>query len=72
MTVEAVLLAALSVFILGAFVGSTGPQATFQSSGPRLAARIEYNTSTGIGLKPGGQGIEWLKQDGSPPTGALQ
>ncbi len=72
MTVEAVLLAVLSVFILSAFVGSTGPQATFQNSAPRLAARIEYNLSTGGTLNPGGQTVPWLKQDGATPTGALQ
>ena len=46
MTVELVLLLGIYVFIvLGAFLGDSGPIATFMSSGPRLGARIERNAA---------------------------
>ena len=48
MTTEFVLLIGLFAFILlGAFLGDNGPQATFQKAAPRLAAKIEADTSTG-------------------------
>jgi hypothetical protein len=67
MTVELVLLLGLYAFLLlGAFLGDTGPIATFQKSGPRLGARIERNVSTGDGFRQSndGQGVNWIKPEG--------
>ena len=52
MTVEMVLIVSLWVYIiLGVFLGDLGPIETFRRSGPRLAARIEKNLSTGRQFK---------------------
>lgn len=67
MTVELVLLLGLYAFLLlGAFLGDTGPIATFQKSGPRLGARIERNVSTGDGFRESndGLGVNWIKPEG--------
>ena len=72
MTIEVILLMAISLFVtLGAFLGSSGPQATFKSSGPRLGARIERNVSTGSGfsnLPASG----WSQPPEAPPTGEMK
>lgn len=48
MTTEFVLLLGLYAFILiGAFLGDRGPMATFRSAGPRFAAKLERDISTG-------------------------
>ena len=48
MTTEFVLLLGLYAFILiGAFLGDRGPMATFRSAGPRFAAKLERDVSTG-------------------------
>jgi hypothetical protein len=64
MTVELVLILGLYGFlIMGAFLGDSGPVATFRKSAPRLAARIERNISTGDGFRQSGSGqpISWDK-----------
>lgn len=69
MTVELVLLLGIYVFIvLGAFLGDLGPVAIFKKSGPKLAARIERNISTGDGFRQSTDGhpVKWLKPQGSP------
>jgi hypothetical protein len=66
MTVELVLLLGIYVFIvIGAFLGPTGPIATFKNSGPRLAAKIQRNISVGDGFRTSkdGSGVVW-----HPPT----
>ena len=72
MTIEVILIMALSVFItLGAFFGNSGPETTFKNSGPRLGARIERNVQTGHGfqvLDDSG----WKQPPGAPPTGELK
>ncbi len=68
MTVELVLLLGIYAFlILGAFLGENGPIDIFRKSGPRLAARIERNISTGDGFRQSrdGQGVNWVKPTGS-------
>lgn len=51
MTIEFVLLLGLYAFILlGAFLGDKGPGATFKNAGPRFAAKVERNVSTGRGF----------------------
>ena len=68
MTVELVLLLGIYAFlILGAFLGENGPIDIFQKSGPRLAARIERNVSTGDGFRTSsdGQGVSWVKPTNS-------
>jgi hypothetical protein len=48
MTVEYILLLALFAFVLmGAFMGEKGPLKVFESSAPRLGARVEQQLSTG-------------------------
>ena len=67
MTVELVLLLGIYVFIvIGAFLGPTGPIATFKKSGPRLAAKIERNISVGDGFRVSndGGGVVWQKPTG--------
>lgn len=64
MTTEFVLLLGLYAFILlGAFLGDRGPMATFRSSGPRFAAKVERNITTGRGFQnptKGQQSLYWL------------
>ena len=67
MTVELVLVLGMYGFILlGAFMGDSGPFATFKKSGPRLAARVERNVSVGDGFRVSkdGQGVNWIKPEG--------
>ena len=67
MTVEIVLLLGIYVFIvIGAMLGPSGPLATFKTSAPRLAARIERNISVGDGFRTSkdGSGVVW-----HPPVG---
>ncbi len=52
MTLESILLLCLYAFVvLGAFLGPKGPLSTFQTSAPRLAARVERNVTTAIGFR---------------------
>jgi hypothetical protein len=63
-TVELVLLIGLYAFlVLGAFLGDSGPIETFKKSGPRLAAKIERNISTGDGFRNSrdGIGVTWVE-----------
>ena len=73
MITEYVLLLGLFAFVVGgAFFGDSGPRATFDKSVPRLAARIEYNISTGRGfpVRAGGP-LLWIKPAGGGPNEAL-
>jgi hypothetical protein len=64
MTTEFVLLLSIFVFVTaGAFFGKSGPLAAFQTSGPRLGARVEMQLSTGRGFKKAGAIDEWLAPD---------
>lgn len=59
MTIEYVLLLiCMFGFALKAFVSA--PATAFKESGPRLAARIEQQISTGTGFKPSGSNIQWV------------
>lgn len=72
MTTEAVLLLGLFAFLLlGAFVGENGPKQIFARSGPRLAARLEGELTTGKNfLGPDGRENRWLTPPvASPRTG---
>lgn len=72
MTVELVLLLGIYAFIvLGAFLGPTGPIATFKKSGPRLAARVERNISVGNGFRQSrdGSGVVWHPPEGGSSSG---
>lgn len=72
MTVELVLLLGIYAFlILGAFLGDSGPIATFKKSGPRLGARIERNISVGNGFRSSQDGgpVNWVKPEGSEGGG---
>ena len=68
MTVEYVLLMALFALVLvGVIFGESGPKATFESSAPRLAARLERNLATGTGWSsPKGVG-GWIVPTSAPP-----
>ena len=69
MTIEAILLLGIFVFLLlGAFIGPNGPRSTFAKAGPRLAARIESNLSTGRGFKDYHDGAPHAFD--VPPSGA--
>lgn len=63
MTLEYVLLLALSIFILsGLFHKEYGPVGTFHNSAPRLAARVESDISVGKAFMDGRKGsptINW-------------
>lgn len=71
MTVEFVLLLALYAFIVMRvfLVGDSSPIETFKNSGPRLAARIERNITTGRGFQqnkhPNGAAL-WSGPEGGP------
>jgi hypothetical protein len=60
MTIEYVLLLFATVmFVLKVFVSA--PAKAFKESGPRLAARVEQQLTTGAGFKPDkGEHIGWL------------
>lgn len=71
MTVEVILLFAMSIFLfLGAMWKDFGSQGFFPTSAPRLAARLERNITTGGGFgDTTGDGVSWeistVKTDGS-------
>ena len=68
MTVELVLVLGMYGFILlGAFLGDSGPLATFKNSAPRLAARVERNVSVGDGFRTSRDngGVNWIKPEGT-------
>jgi hypothetical protein len=75
MTVELVLLLGIYAFIvLGAFLGPSGPIATFKQSAPRLAARVERNISVGDGFRTSqdGLGVVWHPPQGGGSGGGGQ
>ena len=62
MTTELVLLLAIYAFVVGAaFFGEKGPIQVFNSSGPRLGARIEKHVSVGREYKQKGQVNQWSR-----------
>ncbi len=73
MTTELVLLLGLFAFIVGGlFFGQKGPLKVYQTSGPRLAARIERQITIGNQFKnKGGTNYDWTHPDANPPTGTL-
>lgn len=76
MTIEVILLLALSVFFfLGTMVADFGGKGFFPTSAPRLAARLERNLMTGSGfVNSAGEGVKWEvpnAQNGTD-TGALR
>lgn len=75
MTTEMVLLFTLVVAVLtGSFFKHFGDDGFFQKSGPRLAARLERNISTGQGFKGPSGGIKWIippQTDKASSTGQL-
>ena len=77
MTTELVLLLCLSVFVsAGAFFGEKGPKKVFESSAPRLGARLEQNLSIGHEFQvrdlSGGQtATHWHAPAGAGPAGQL-
>lgn len=70
MTTEYIMLMAFFALVLaGAVFGETGPIATFSTSAPRLAARIERNLATGTDWRAA-QGKDvggWRTPQGAPP-----
>ncbi len=73
MTVELVLLLTVYAFIvLGVFLGDLGPLETFRKSGPRLAARVERNITTGKGFHQNAKGSRPNWQRPSGPAGGGQ
>lgn len=72
MTLEVTLLASMFALILGgAFFGDNGPLRVFQSSGPRLGARLEKHIATGRGFTVKGQANQWNMPPTRAPTGDL-
>ncbi len=70
MTVEVILLFAMSVFLfLGTMWKDFGNKGFFPTSAPRLAARLERNITTGAGfVNPAGEGIAWQVPAGKATT----
>lgn len=66
-TTEYVLILGLYAFILlGTFLGERGPVSTFNSSGPRLAAKVEKNISVGkkfINATTNAPIVSWLNPE---------
>lgn len=58
MTIEYVLLL-ICIFGFGLKAFISAPSTAFKESGPRLAARVEQQLSTGTGFQPGGSNIRW-------------
>ena len=73
MTLEVTLLLSMFALILGgAFFGENGPMKVFQSSGPRLGARIERHLDTGRDFNSGpGTKNRWAAPPTQAPTGKL-
>lgn len=73
MSLELVLLLFLyAFFLVGIFMGDSGPLTTFEKSAPRLAARIEQHLATGADFndpKTLGKNIGFKKPDSKPPGG---
>ena len=71
MTTELVLLISIFVFLVArAFFGEHGPLKTFETSGPRLGARIERQIITGRAFKNNqGAPQEWLVPSDNAPDG---
>jgi hypothetical protein len=74
MTTELVLLLAIFAFMTGGiFFGDKGPIQVFQTSGPRLGARMEQHIATGRMFKINqGQVQQWEKPDQPAPDGTLK
>lgn len=71
MTVEYILLFMLTTFLLaGAFTGDKGPLKVFESSAPRLGARVEQQLSIGSEFR--GLRNDWQLPPGAPPSGLPQ
>lgn len=68
-TTEFVLLLSFVALLMFATIfGDAGPQATFEKSAPRLAARLEKNLETGAGWIPAnGKSARWLVPSGGIP-----
>lgn len=60
MTIEYVLLL-IVVFGMGLKFFISAPKDAFKEGAPRLAARVERHITTGDGLRPQGNRIEWDK-----------
>lgn len=58
MTIEYVLLL-IVVFGFGLKAFVSAPAEAFKNAGPRLAARVEQQLSTGDGFKANGSHLEW-------------
>ncbi len=74
MTIEVILLFALSVFLfLSTMWSDFGSKGFFPTSAPRLAARIERNLMTGDGfIDASGNGIQWKKPPNNANTGSFK
>lgn len=60
MIMELVLLLGIFAFVAGGvFFSEKGPWGVYKEAGPRLAARIEQNLTTGREFKPRGQYQRW-------------
>lgn len=71
MTTELVLLITIFVFLVArAFFGDHGPLKAFESSGPRLGARIEQQLNTGRDFKnANGASQQWIVPTAGAPDG---
>jgi hypothetical protein len=70
MTTELVVLLAIFVFVtLTAFFGPNGPIQVYKNSGPKLAARIENQISSGtsFSVKQAGTSEHWIAPSGPSP-----
>ena len=68
MTTELVLLLGLFVFILsGAFLGDKGPRRVFESSAPKLGARVEKHIRFGHRFYFRNGPFEWGKPKNKSP-----
>ncbi len=74
MTIEVILLFAISVFlILGSMWKDFGSQGFFPTSAPRLAARLERNLTTGDGfVDAAGVGVKWERPANAVDNGSLK
>ena len=68
MTIEYILLFSLMAFLMtGAFIGDKGPMKVFETSAPRLGARVEQQLSIGTEFR--GLNSGWQMPPGEAPTG---
>ena len=73
MTIEYVLLLFMFVFlVLGGFIRDGGPRRTFETSAPRLGARLERDIATGAGFNAkDGERNKWREPVNKVETGEL-